>query len=189
MILVEKGRREKAMAQNVEKIPLWLKKIPRALEGRKEFQEIVNFYVLHTPCEGITARAMLPEDYGWKSNRKLNVALKKEFADAKKILFVNKIPELYDSLGKVDLYDFPKRTGVERACIHDGKNNQFKSLFFHLRNAFAHGRFNVEMIEDGVVMYVLEDFNKNKKEITARMIFREQTLLKWMEIIKKGGEV
>lgn len=174
------------MVHKVEKVPTWLNELPCTLEERKEFQEIINFYVLHTPCEGISARAVLPEDYGWKENRKLNNALKKVFVDGEKVLFVDTIPDLYDSLEKVELYDFPEQVDIERACIHNGKGNQFKSLFSHLRNAFVHGRFNIEMLEDRAIVYVLEDFNKSKKQITARMILKEQTLLKWIEIIVNG---
>ena len=63
------------------------------------------------------------------------------------------------------------------------------SVFYHLRNAFAHGRLNMVDV-DGECVFLFEDIQENKKKgeikVTARMILRKSTLLKWIEIIENG---
>lgn len=73
--------------------------------------------------------------------------------------------------------------------MYNKKKNQFISVFYHLRNAFAHGRLN--MIDIGLkddYVFIFEDIQKKKEmcKVTARMILRKSTLLKWIDIIEAG---
>ena len=85
--------------------------------------------------------------------------------------------------------DFPHKPYDECICIYDCQHNQFMSVFYHLRNAFAHGRLNMVDV-DGECVFLFEDIQENKKKgeikVTARMILRKSTLLKWIEIIENG---
>ena len=96
---------------------------------------------------------------------------------------------IFSKLTKADLISsFPSNIAKERICIYDCKNNQFMSVFFHIRNAFAHGRFDFRALNDEEY-YILEDVQKDKDclKVSARMILKKRTLLNWMDIIE-GGE-
>ena len=94
------------------------------------------------------------------------------------------------NLEKADLKDsFPSDFERERICVVDNKKNQFMSVFYHIRDSFAHGRFYVQDC-NGIKVLVMEDVAISKgaqKPVTARMIIRKETLLKWIDLIK-GGE-
>lgn len=58
-----------------------------------------------------------------------------------------------------------------------------------MRNAFSHGRLNMVNI-DGECVFVIEDISpkckKGKHLVSARMILKKSTLLKWIDIIERG---
>lgn len=58
-----------------------------------------------------------------------------------------------------------------------------------LRNAFAHCRLNM-VDSDGECVFIIEDVkankNDNKVKVSARMILRKSTLLKWIDLIEHG---
>lgn len=100
----------------------------------------------------------------------------------------------YDSMNnaleKADLmHSFPSNYSYERICVYNNQKNQFLSVFYHIRNAFAHCRLNIVDIA-GDCVFVLEDVqpqkNKEMLKVSARMILRKSTLLKWIEIIENG---
>jgi hypothetical protein len=95
------------------------------------------------------------------------------------------------ALHKSDLNDnFPSDLSRERICIYDNQKNQFMSVFYHLRNSFAHCRLNMVDV-DGECVFILEDVQPNQKsdqlKVSARMVIKKSTLLKWIDIIE-GGE-
>ena len=63
------------------------------------------------------------------------------------------------------------------------------SVFYHIRNAIAHCRLNMVDV-DGECVFVLEDVQPNKNadrlKVSARMILRKSTLLKWIDLIEQG---
>ena len=59
-----------------------------------------------------------------------------------------------------------------------------QSLFSAIRNALAHGSFNVKIYK-GVRVYFLSNYNKYLK---AEIVLQENTLLKWIDIVKEGCE-
>ena len=85
---------------------------------------------------------------------------------------------------------FPEDSISEKIYIRVD-DNELMSIFRHLRNSFAHGRFNV-IDSNGEQYFLFEDRStridkkKNTYPISARMILRESTLLKWIEIIEGG---
>ena len=95
-----------------------------------------------------------------------------------------------NALEKADLKEnFPSNIANERVCIYDNQKNQFMSIFYHIRNSFAHCRLNMVDV-DGECIFIFEDVqpnkNKNKLKISARMILRKRTLLKWIDLIEHG---
>lgn len=94
------------------------------------------------------------------------------------------------ALEKADLKEnFPCNFSHERICIYDNQGNQFLSVFYHLRNAFAHCRLNMVDVA-GECVFILEDVQPNKNsdqlKVSARMILRKSTLLKWIDLIENG---
>ena len=94
-------------------------------------------------------------------------------------------------LKKAGLVDFPENKECESIAIVNNKRNQFISVFAHLRDSFAHGRLNMYDIgtaDDYVFAFedVIKNQKKNRYEVTARMILRKSTLLKWIDLIEHG---
>ena len=58
-------------------------------------------------------------------------------------------------------------------------------FFSHVRNCSAHNRFAIKPHKDDW-LFILEDVSRDKK-VSARMILKKSTLLRWIEIIE-GGE-
>ncbi|MBR4318835.1 MAG: hypothetical protein IKP69_02135, partial [Oscillospiraceae bacterium] len=87
--------------------------------------------------------------------------------------------------------DFPSDLETERICSYNKKKNQFLSVFYHIRNAFSHGRLNMVDV-NGECVFILEDVNTRAKNrygqlaVSARMILKKSTLLKWIDIIEAG---
>lgn len=65
----------------------------------------------------------------------------------------------------------------------DTNLKQTKSLFYAIRNAFAHGSFSVCNTVNSKKVYYLE--NEKKGLIKARMRLKEETLINWINLVEK----
>ena len=175
-----------------EKEPNWLEWIAPEEFNDSELFKIVTFYVFHSPCEGLSARKKTLQEYGWKTPwrkpYKLNIQLKNASSNPKLIYSAEKYDKMSETLEKSNLlYNFPSDFMTERICIYDSQKNQFMSVFYHIRNSFAHGRLNMIKINKECI-FILEDGSVEKKsgqfKVSARMILRKRTLLNWIDIIE-----
>lgn len=160
-----------------------------------ELYRIVTFFVFHCPCKNVSAMGKSLAEYGWNAPWKkpfhLNKQLKQASTSQKSLFSISdykKTEEALEECGMKD--DFPKNIDSEKVFFYDSEKNQFMSVFRHIRNSFSHGRLN--MIDfDGDCIFIFEDVtskqNKAGVKLSARMILRKSTLLKWIEIIE-GGE-
>ena len=162
--------------------------LTKEILNSSEFQRIFFFFTIYTPCTDLSYRGKSLESYGWNNQSEL-----------KKILLKDKTIELYsarnyksmkEELQKADLQDFPpKSISAEKICIYINRSNQLMSIFSHIRNSFAHGRFNITDF-NGEQFYIFEDVAEQKNphitKISARLILRTSTLLKWIQIIEGG---
>ncbi len=57
------------------------------------------------------------------------------------------------------------------------------SLFYAIRCAFAHGSFDIHIFKNDIY-YILE--NRDGGVLKARMILKEDTLLKWIEVVESA---
>lgn len=186
------------MAKYVEKTAAWLRWIVPEEFNDIDLFRIVTFYVFHSPCLSLTSMGKSLEEYGWSTPwRKpyyLNRQLRQAATNFNLIYSANTYDSLESALDKADLNgSFPSDFGRERIAIYDNMNNQFLSVFYHLRNAFAHCRINMIDFE-GDCVFILEDIVPNQKDehkqkLAARMIIRKSTLLKWIDIIEEGEKV
>lgn len=65
-------------------------------------------------------------------------------------------------------------------CFVDSCYNIFNSIFRHIRNSLAHGRFILYEVDNTEYLF-FEDVNHEK--VTARMVVKIETLLQWISII------
>ena len=154
-----------------------------------DFQRIFFFFTIFTPCTDLSYRGKSLETYGWKDKKVLKDFLIKQ--KSIEIQSSNTYEELEAKLQESDLKNgFPEDSISEKIYIRVD-DNELMSIFRHLRNSFAHGRFNV-IDSNGEQYFLFEDRStrndkkKNTYPISARMILRESTLLKWIEIIEGG---
>ena len=84
-------------------------------------------------------------------------------------------------LKELKLDKFEDLSMETKVCIVDSCSNIFSSIFRHVRNGLAHGRFKVYQFEERDFLF-LEDIDKGY--VTARMIFDVFILLQWIDIIR-----
>ncbi|MCR4823603.1 MAG: hypothetical protein K5873_12110 [Treponema sp.] len=161
--------------------------------NNEEFLKIMIFYVLLNPCERLCSRFIYSPlsrwSSPWKKPFKLNEQLKKASTNPKLLFSVASYARMEEALEESNLKDnYQLINYEERVCFYNCQKNQFMSVFYHIRNSLAHSRFTIKEI-DSDWLFIFEDRSmKNKKdELSARMILRKSTLLKWIEIIE-GGE-
>lgn len=177
----------------VEANPQWISEMPAGMIEDDEFKAIFIFFVLNTPCSELSSRARTIRSHGWTAPwRKpfyLNRQLKQQASNYNILFSASKYDELDDALQKCHLSQFPpENIADERISFYDNKNNQFMSVFYHLRNSLAHGRFNT-MQSGNDWVFILEDvapYKNQQKKVSARMIIRKSTLLSWIELITNG---
>ena len=182
------------METYVDKKAPWLKWIVPEDFYDYDLFRIVTFFVFHSPCKSLSSMGKSLEEYGWHTPWKkpyhLNKQLKQASTNFNLIFSANSCKNLSLALEKANLADpFPTEIDKERIAIVNNKKNQFISVFYHLRNAFAHCRINMVTVNNECT-FILEDIvNKNdsqKCKLSARMIIKKQTLLNWINIIENG---
>jgi hypothetical protein len=174
--------------------PDWLNWIAPDKFDDHDLFKIVVFFVFHSPCKNLSAMGKSLSEYGWNTPWRnpyyLNKQLRQAASTYELLYSAESYDKMSDALEKADLNDkFPSDLSRERICIYDKQKNQFLSVFFHIRNAFAHCRLNMVDV-DGECVFILEDVVSIKKseqvKVSARMILRKSTLLKWIDLIKNG---
>ena len=169
--------------------PKWLNWIAPEQFNDYDLFRIVVFFVFHSPCPEQSFMCRTLKEYGWSAPWKkpywLNKQLKQAASNYELIFSAKGYDEMDIALNMAELKDdFPSDLTRERICIYDNQRNQFMSMFYHLRNAFAHCRLNMVDV-NGECVFVIEDVQPNKKEVqgkvAARIILRKSTLLIWID--------
>lgn len=157
-------------------------KQPKSLSN-SDLQKIIRFYLLECPVEGKSRRGKTFQEYGYIGSssfsrlkaRLLNSAttsLRNNYYPCKKEA-LSMYFELCDSIGYPDEY-----------CVFlkSDEKSVVRSMFSAIRNALAHGSFNVKSYK-GTRIYFFSNYKDFEK---ARIILHEATLLSWISIIKSG---
>ena len=171
----------------------WLEWLAPERFNNQNLLRIVTFFVFHSPCPGLSAMGRTLEEYGWHTPWKKPFYLNKQLKKASESNCL-----LYPAASNVTIDEELEKASLsgnfaeadfsyERICFVDKKSNYFMSVFYHLRNAFAHCRLNMIEINSECV-FLLEDVQPKSGQLilTARMVLRESTLLKWIDIIESG---
>ena len=178
--------------------PGWVKrnKVPAEF-GDNDLKRIILFYVFNTPCEQLSTSSIPLKDYGWTKTVWQNNVLKDQLFDVAKLkrnktFAVAKIVyDMKDTCQKVDLAGkFQEHRDVERIAIYKPSNYpEFMAIFYHIRNALAHGRLAMYKHGEGIV-FILEDGVKrgDRFQVRSRMVLKKRTLLKWIDIIESGPQ-
>lgn len=188
---------KKSEVVTVEFHPIWLDFIVPERFNNAELNRIVTFFVFHSPCSELSAMSKSLGEYGWdapwRKPQYLQRKLKATSTNGDLLFSAQTINDMRQALEKADLLeDIMTNPGVERIAVYNNKKNQFMSVFYHLRNAFAHGRLN--MVDIGLeddYAFIFEDVTKRKESyrVTARMILRKSTLIKWIDLIEIGHQL
>lgn len=174
--------------------PEWLNWIAPEQFNDSDLFRIVIFFVFHSPCSELSSMSRTLEEYGWSTPWEkpycLNYQLKQAASNDELIFPAKTYSNMDVALDKAGLKDnFPSDLMRERICIYDNKQNQFMSVFYHLRNVFAHCRLNMIDV-NGECVFIIEDIRPSKGQecvkVSARMILRKSTLIRWMELIENG---
>ncbi|HAY19382.1 MAG TPA: hypothetical protein DCY17_00855 [Clostridiales bacterium] len=183
------------MATFSDRNPDWIRWIAPEHFNDQDLFKIVIFFVFHSPCSNLSSMGKTLDEYGWSAPWRKPYYLNKQLRQASLYELVVYSAKGYNemdvALEKADLKEtFPSDFSRERICIYDNQGNQFLSVFYHIRNAFAHCRLNMVDV-DGDCVFIFEDVqpkkNSNQLKVSARMILRKSTLLKWIDLIENGA--
>ena len=176
--------------------PGWIKKRVPDKYVDDNLRDLIMFFVINTPCTDLSSSSIDLCDYGWSKDIWKNEKLKKELFQMAGIergltfVVAHKTNEMKSVCEKAFLKkNFHKRRDIERIVIFKGRYNEFLSICYHIRNAFAHGRLAMYDYENGKdIVFVLEDGVKKNGEfqVRSRMVLKKSTLIKWMQILKSG---
>ena len=176
--------------------PGWIKRSKLPAEFADDgLKRIILFYVINTPCEQLSSSSIPMKDYDWPKKLWQNNVLKDQlfkvanlkrnetFVVAKNVYDMKDACHVGNLTGK-----FHEKRDVERIAFYKpGNYPEFMAVLYHIRNAFAHGRFAMYKHEEGIV-FVLEDGMKkgNQFQIRSRMVLKKSTLIEWIDIIESG---
>ena len=159
------------------------------------FQKIFEFYILNVPNSNVSNKSIdITKIWGekvWK-NMKLRAELMKvgDFKENINYFKAQRLNEMNNIAAKAHLDKIPALKKLKNNIIFYNQKNEFISIFFYIICAFAHGRFTIKEVNNEK-FYILETGNKGKKQeiiVKARMIIKEETLLKWIDIILSGNK-
>jgi len=151
--------------------------------NNKNFQKILDFYLFSCPTPGTSRRSRTFEQLGWKGA--------KQFAQLKMRLISaasNSLRDNYYPCKKDELEEkfavVSNIHPVDEYCVFlkNDEKTVIQSLFSAIRNAFAHGSFNVKTYKKKRVYFFANHYHYLKAEI----VLQEKTLLRWIDILKEG---
>lgn len=180
--------------------PGWIKKRVPDEYADEDLKKLILFFVINTPCTDLSSSGIPLSEYGWGKDVWKNDKLKNILFDIAGIkrnssfVVAKKATDMKAACEKADMKkDFHKNRSKERVVIYKGQYNEFLSICYHIRNAFAHGRLAMYGIDnERDIVFALEDGinikTTGKFEVRSRMILKKSTLLKWIEIITQGPQ-
>lgn len=180
--------------------PPWLDVLVPPDYEDEDLYRIILFFVIHSPCPGQSARGISLQKRGWKPKPWYSPPYLKDRLDRAiwgndppRLTMVESREALANKLLNHDMDDdFFCHRECQRALYvrvtAPGCSSVYMSLFYHMRNAFAHGRLAMYPGKDGDIIFVMEDGSENKQskehfEISARMVFKKSSLLKIIDVI------
>jgi len=143
------------------------------IEYTDNFLEIINFYLFECPYEKSSHRGKTFTQKGW--TKKYLVKLLDAMKD---VAGISKEKCVHTSKEEVEKKSKNFLPG-EEFLVYSSENGVTKSIFKYIRNAFAHGSFNIYE-KNGEKFYYFE--NQKGGYINAKMSIKEITLLYWIKL-------
>lgn len=178
--------------------PGWIKTLVPESFNDVNLNRIIWFYVIHTICTDLSANGIEISKYGWNKNIWRTGKLRNCLYD---ICNFKRNSNFYKADNQQDMKnacevcklkkDFSRNIDEERIAFVKVKNyNEVLSIFYHIRNALAHGRIAIKGNSNKQIVYILEDGRKSNGKfiVTARMVLKEKTLISWINIIKNNSK-
>lgn len=157
-------------------------KSPKSLSN-SNLQKIVQFYLIECPVEGKSFKGKTFQEYGYCGSLAFSKLKTKLLDAATKSLKSNYYPckkeELLSYFEKCETIFSPDEYCV---FLKSDEKSVVRSMFSAIRNALAHGSFNVKSYNKTRIYF----FSNQKEYEKARIILHETTLLSWISIIKAG---
>jgi hypothetical protein len=174
----------------------------------EQFTELMDFYLFHAPIlkdkkEKNNTGAKSLQDFGWGGSVPMQ-RLEKNLIKAAnmQMLCFRRSDSIVNTLQGMDLANGGENDAIciehPRAVLKmnakvslnedgtvkiDTDETRMVCLFRHIRNAIAHNQ--TYMFENGMIL--LEDRDKSdSSKITARILLKKETLVEWMQIVKKS---
>lgn len=183
----------------VESNPAWVDSGLTRSELAPLIDPLLRFYVVDTPAPGLSSRSVPVAYYGWnapwRKPQYLNKKIKNASSSASLYWSASTVGKMEQALKGAGLFNCRdiELNPLESAVFYDAKSNQTLSLFYHLRNGLAHGRFCAFIAKDEIWLAIEDVSNKRKKDpegnvkrLTARILIKNETLHKWIKLIEKG---
>ena len=181
----------------VNERPEWIQVKDFNKKELEALKEILPFYVVNTLHESYSYRSIPVTEYGWPDNIWNTGALKEQLFYVANLTVEHNlfVVERLEDMSNVCLNahmgnDFYQYRDQERIVVYvNSKTNLVLSIFKHIRNALAHGRFVMYPVGEDF-MFVLESVDNSRQGLVvkARMVLRASTLIKWMNIVKSGPQ-
>lgn len=195
--------------------PGWVNaNLPADFYSDTDYLKIYGFFVIHAMRPNRSSKGKEITKYGWPKDVWKNTSgvglkdvllysadlhLRSQFYDfvtrepitTESFVSCQKLEDMSDTCHRAGVQkDFTRTRSVNRVAVYNSEGNIILSVFDHIRNALAHGRFTIYedgfiALESGKSVYVKAK-RKNMLDVRARMLLKKETLMKWIEIIESG---
>lgn len=147
----------------------------------KNFQDIVQFYLFECPVDGVSHRGTIFKNLGWYGSSRFQMLER----------LLKAASCMNDS--EWSILDTPadvrkksaKVTLDKQFIFSDQSKGRVPTFIYSIRNAFAHGSFDLLEI-DGKRHYLIE--NEYRGNLRTKMVLSEDTLICWIKILKTKPE-
>lgn len=160
------------------------------------YYNLLDFYVINTICDRLSCKGKNVFKIGWEKKickkgtlrNKLLSVISDDSSISEHVFIAKTNAEIRRGFSKLNLDKQFHAVREEKIVAYKKYNlNQIESIFYHIRNSFAHGRFQVYTSKTNGTFYVFESgiIKKSieKIDLKTRMVIKESILLKWIEII------
>lgn len=186
----------------IDTYPDWLRiNVPSEYEDEGLF-EIILFFIIHSPCGNQSFKKIALETRGWKSKPWHSKKYLKEKLDnaiwgteQRMLKMVESKEKIISEVNSMDLgknfYNHREKQRMLYSKINDNEcKSEYMSLFYHIRNSLAHGRFTLYPTKNKDLVFVMEDGKRvgkdeeNKFELSARIVINKSSLLRIIDVLK-----
>lgn len=175
----------------------WFQK-PISEEFKTEkYYSILNYFLLEAAPEGLSYKHKELKENGWPNDVfRSSILYNHMFSNflSKNSIFIDEKRDTFkQSLNKINFDKSFHNIREEGIVVQKKSNmNRINSVLYHIRNSFAHGRFQIYKFNNEIY-YCLESGIIKKRAnlfcLKSRMIIKEKTLLSWIELFNNPIKV